>query len=798
MRRAVSTATLAAAFALALALAAPALAAEPPNQDDPCSRAGRNVCGTLGVGSYKTYRYGVRWFGSYRGAVPGETNTYCIDLRYWYPSPAYRFREDVSATLRNRAGKVVPLENRRRMAYAVWNAGRAPGKTEAAAVMLYVHGLMGDAAPGEAAPGAIGPEVAERYARIARDAARYHGPYRLEIVLPRRLESGVQAEGKARVIAANGNAVPGVELRLDAGGGSRAPATVTSNANGVATFALTPGTSDALRLRIRTEALASTLPKVFAPTAAAAARNGQRLVAPDSQVVTETVVREVRTIKVTTVVSATRVEPGATISDTVMIEGLAGRSATIRAELYGPFSSRRAIRCTGTPFWAGSLQASGDGEVVTEPVKVEVPGYYTYRESVTVAGLTRSTETACGEAAETTVVTATPGITTKVSAQRTAPGTSITDTVIVSGLGVLHVTVAVELFGPFDSVRAIRCDGVPFWKGAFVATGDGTYTTAPVRLDRAGYYTYRESIGEGPETAAATTTCGDVAETTLVRVRPSLATVASADVVLPGARLHDSVRVTGLGTTRAVVELELFGPFASRGEIGCDGSPFWKGRFAVPGDGVHRSPAVRVAKAGFYAYRERLVATALVAGRRGACGAVSETSLARPLIVTGGRSATRGSRAAADAGGRAPVSVRVPTLGIDAAITQVKIDVAKGVLGVPSDIRRAAWWVDGAAPGDRHGAILVAGHVDSASRGPGAFFALRTVRAGTRVELRTRDGRTRAYRVVSVRTVRKGLLPAEVYSRRGKPRLVLVTCGGPFDAAIRHYRDNVVVTAVPV
>jgi len=26
---------------------------------------------------------------------------------------------------------------------------------------------------------------------------------------------------------------------------------------------------------------------------------------------------------------------------------------------------------------------------------------------------------------------------------------------------------------------------------------------------------------------------------------------------------------------------------------------------------------------------------------------------------------------------------------------------------------------------------------------------------------------------------------------------VLVTCGGPFDASIGHYRDNVVVTAVP-
>jgi LPXTG-site transpeptidase (sortase) family protein len=113
------------------------------------------------------------------------------------------------------------------------------------------------------------------------------------------------------------------------------------------------------------------------------------------------------------------------------------------------------------------------------------------------------------------------------------------------------------------------------------------------------------------------------------------------------------------------------------------------------------------------------------------------------------------------------------------------------------DIRRPGWWRDGAAPGDRRGAILVAGHLDSASKGAGAFFGLQKARRGTRVELRTRDGHTRSYQVVSVRLMPKEELPADVYSRRGRPRLVLVTCGGPFDEARRHYRDNVVVTAVP-
>jgi hypothetical protein len=33
------------------------------------------------------------------------------------------------------------------------------------------------------------------------------------------------------------------------------------------------------------------------------------------------------------------------------------------------------------------------------------------------------------------------------------------------------------------------------------------------------------------------------------------------------------------------------------------------------------------------------------------------------------------------------------------------------------------------------------------------------------------------------------------FARDGAPRLTLITCGGPFDKATGHYRDNVVVTA---
>ena len=59
------------------------------------------------------------------------------------------------------------------------------------------------------------------------------------------------------------------------------------------------------------------------------------------------------------------------------------------------------------------------------------------------------------------------------------------------------------------------------------------------------------------------------------------------------------------------------------------------------------------------------------------------------------------------------------------------------------------------------------------------------------------DGKTRNYRVSTMRRTRKAKLPESIFSRTGRRRLVLVTCGGPFNTATGHYRDNVIVTAFP-
>ncbi len=781
---------------------AAASAAEPPNQNDPCAQGGRNTCGTTGKGSYRTYEFGPRWFGDYRGAIAGvDGPAFCIDLRYWYPSRSFKYVKRSAAGLRNRDGAAISASDLRRMSFALWRFGRSDSATQQAAVMLYVHKLMGDGAPGEVVPSALSAASRKVYRQVVRDAGRYAGPYRVRATLPDKLVAGREAEAEIQVVGAAGRPVPGVEVALRATGAGGLPATVDTGASGIAKVKLTPTDPAAgVTLDATAASLPADLPALYVPSRRAPARNGQRLAVPASAPAAVTARAPVSVApKVVTQVSSQAVAPGAAITDTVAVSGLSGQTVTVQAALYGPYPAPDAITCADAPVWTGSFVAAADGSYVTDPVTLTVPGYYTYRESIAATPGVEAAETACGEAAETTVVRGAPAITTQVSAQETAPGAQITDTAVVTGLGRLAATVHVELWGPFPTREAIRCEGTPFWTGDLAVAGDGSYVTAPATLKAAGYYTYREAIAPSAAYEGATTACGEAAETTFAKAAPKVTTIVSDAVVKPGRKLSDRIKVSGLGGTPATIEVELFGPFASRSAIDCDGRPYWKGTVAVDGDGEVRSPAVTIKRVGFYTYRERIAGSEAVTATETACAVEAETSLGRPLIVTG-----RGDRVAEvvaaqdDEDVPEPTRVRVPSLGIDAPVTPSGIDMRNGALGTPKDIDRVGWFRDGAAPGSDAGAILLAGHVDSARRGAGAFYALKDARRGTRIELRSNDGRTRRYRVTSNRMMRKESLPPDVFARTGKRRLVLVTCGGPFDARRGHYRDNIVVTAIPL
>ena len=144
-----------------------------------------------------------------------------------------------------------------------------------------------------------------------------------------------------------------------------------------------------------------------------------------------------------------------------------------------------------------------------------------------------------------------------------------------------------------------------------------------------------------------------------------------------------------------------------------------------------------------------------------------------------------------------PARVRIPALGVDAPVDPVGVR-GDGAMQVPADGDTVGWYRFGPAPGERAGSAVLAGHVDTRSGGIGVLFRLRTAVPGTRIELVTASGRRLAYRVTGRQAVVRTKLPDALFARDGPPRLVLITCGGPYDQARwGGYRDNIVVLARP-
>lgn len=144
-----------------------------------------------------------------------------------------------------------------------------------------------------------------------------------------------------------------------------------------------------------------------------------------------------------------------------------------------------------------------------------------------------------------------------------------------------------------------------------------------------------------------------------------------------------------------------------------------------------------------------------------------------------------------------PVTLRAERIGLSAAVEPVGVG-EDGQLAVPPDVAVVGWYRFGPGLDATAGSVVLAGHVDGAGQGPGAFFRLRELNPGDLLAVEGADGGTRRYRVVAREIVPKATVDlGRVFSRDGTPRLTLVTCGGPFDRGARSYRDNVVVTAAP-
>ncbi|HEX2808621.1 MAG TPA: class F sortase [Kineosporiaceae bacterium] len=142
-----------------------------------------------------------------------------------------------------------------------------------------------------------------------------------------------------------------------------------------------------------------------------------------------------------------------------------------------------------------------------------------------------------------------------------------------------------------------------------------------------------------------------------------------------------------------------------------------------------------------------------------------------------------------------PVRIRVPEQGIDSGLERLGL-APDGSIAAPSRWQVAGWYAAGPRPGQQGPAVIV-GHVDSPT-GPAVFFRLAELRPGDAVYVDRQDGTSARFRVIGRQEVPKDRFPADrVYSPTLQASLLLMTCGGIFDVATGHYRDNVIISTVP-
>ena len=143
----------------------------------------------------------------------------------------------------------------------------------------------------------------------------------------------------------------------------------------------------------------------------------------------------------------------------------------------------------------------------------------------------------------------------------------------------------------------------------------------------------------------------------------------------------------------------------------------------------------------------------------------------------------------------APTQVIIPRLGVDTSLVWLDPE-PEGELPAPDEPDQVAWYTDSSRPGEG-GSVILAGHVDWVGR-HAVFRELDTLQPGDEIFIGDEAGGLTRYVVTEAgRYSREDpeLKRSLANSGLGPSTLVLVTCGGPFDASTRTYLERTVVRA---
>jgi hypothetical protein len=175
--------------------------------------------------------------------------------------------------------------------------------------------------------------------------------------------------------------------------------------------------------------------------------------------------------------------------------------------------------------------------------------------------------------------------------------------------------------------------------------------------------------------------------------------------------------------------------------------------------------------------------------------------LAAPPLTPGPRASVPDARRATSAAGQrvpfVPTTIVLPS-GHTAPVSPSGV-LPDGSLVIPDRPDQVGWWDGGARAGDALGSLVIAGHVDSRTFGLGILAELKWVKAGSVIEVRAGSERQRYQVYQAVQVSQQSLATDDEFFRQDGPhRLVVITCGGPFDRSRHRYLDNYIVLARPI
>lgn len=363
------------------------------------------------------------WIGSY-SLSKSAPKAYCADPMKRGPKYAGSYRGATRVRhWKNLDGRAITASSLQRTAWILSKYGNTTSKRRAAAVDTAVYALT---ARGTYAYGAKrsdarlratgqGKEIKRLTRRMLDDSLVLAGPYRLSVVVAEVSDSGDVATVVRLASTRRDRPIPRTRVAVDLAGDGAAAKSVVTNSRGEAYVVFRAVRAGTHSLAASARDLPASDVWVVKPT-----KNAQRLfVSGRTQAVRATAKATVKAQpKVSTKTSRATASPGQRLTDAVTISGLVpDGSQPGTAELFGPFRSRTAMRCSPRAR-AGrvSFDVTGNGRRRTPSIAVNSTGYYTWLVRLPGNVANHPASHACGLRAETGIVRKPPYSPPKITA----------------------------------------------------------------------------------------------------------------------------------------------------------------------------------------------------------------------------------------------------------------------------------------------------------------------------------------------------------------------------------------------